>query len=238
MVLGSRFAGIRGTGRAEDGVRAIAVVMLFLALTFGAAGACAEAVSDDAIWTASYDPVTETRFIPLELILGARWDGRREIVLPAGDFTEGVPPKMNPSTWRGPVEWRHPQTGALLMVYDRSRHGVVQKFAVRTDGTAIGRVTDNRFEIGSCDQEGKYPLGVWRQGEARQFDYRCWRVNSNDALAADMITTITIEKIDFSYGAAAHSLQIHWILKQKKDGRELDNRIYVFSPGRGMVYVR
>jgi len=145
---------------------------------------------------------------------------------------------MNPSTWRGPVEWRHPQTGALLMVYDRSRHGVVQKFAVRTDRTAIGRVTDNRFEIGSCDQEGKYPLGLWRQGETRQFDYLCWRANGGDASAADMVTTITIEKIDFSYGGAAHSLQIHWILKQKKDGRELDNRVYVFSPGRGMVYVR
>ena len=91
----------------------------------------------DDVWAASWDPVTQTRYIPLELILGAHWDGKREIALPAGNFTEGV--ARDPSTWHGPSSWRHPDTGATLMVYDRARRGVGQKFALRTDNMAIGR---------------------------------------------------------------------------------------------------
>lgn len=238
MTPSSPVKGRRGTGRPGLARRAFASVILVLACGFAGAGARGQAATDDAVWAASYDPATQTRYIPLELILGAPWDGRREIVLPAGDFTEGVPPKMNPSTWHGPVDWRHPETGATLRVYDRSRNGVVQKFAVRADGTAIGRVTDNRFEIGSCDQEGKYPLGLWKQGETRQFEYRCWRAEGSASRASEMVTTITIEKIDFPYAGVAHSLQIHWILKRKGEAQELDNRLYVFSPRRGLVYVR
>ena len=130
--------------------------------------ACAyPAHAADDPWAASYDAATQTRYIPVELILGARWSGQREITLPAGSFTEGV--ARDPSTWQGPSAWQHPDTGAALMVYDRTRRGVRQKFAVRTDGTAIGRVADNRYGISSCDQEAKYPLGVWKQGETRDF---------------------------------------------------------------------
>ena len=116
--------------------------------------ACASpAHAADDPWAASYDAATQTRYIPVELILGARWSGKREIALPAGSFTEGV--ARDPSTWHGPSAWQHPDTGAALMVYDRTRRGVGQKFAVRTDGTAIGRVADSRYGISSCDQEAE-----------------------------------------------------------------------------------
>ncbi len=227
MMPGSQAVRLCGTG-----------ALLAFALVCAAGGARGQAPANDAVWAASYDAASQTRYIPLELILGAPWDGRREIAMPAGDFTEGVPLNKNPSTWHGPVEWQNPDTGARLTVYDRARRGVVQKFAVRSDGTAIGRVADNRNDISSCDQEGKYPLGLWKQGEMRQFDYRCWRGTGNDKRITDMVTTIAIEKIDFTYAGAAHSLQVHWILRHKGDAREVDNRVYVFSPGRGVVYVK
>ena len=74
------------------------------------------------------------------------------------------------------------------MVYDRTRRGVGQKFAVRTDGTAIGRVADSRYGISSCDQEAKYPLGVWRQGETRDFQYQCWYGSGAGKRAARSVT--------------------------------------------------
>src|SRR5689334_7247702 len=86
---------------------------------FLCAGAVAAAVDD--VWTRSIDPAARTRYIPVEFILGARWDGQREIKFPSGTFTEGV--DRNPSTWRGPSEWVHPDTGAKLIVYDRARRG-------------------------------------------------------------------------------------------------------------------
>jgi hypothetical protein len=204
---------------------------LLLAATISLPAAAAEDV-----WSASYDAATQTRYIPLELILGAEWDGQRKIAMPRGRFTEGV--ARDPSTWRGPAPWLHPDLAREITVYDRARRGVTQKFAVRADGTAIGRVADSRNDISSCDGEGKYPLGYWKQGETREFVYRCWRGSGERKRVTGMITTIVIEEIDFDYGGVPHSLQLRWILKHEGDPREIDNRVYVFSPGRGAVAVR
>jgi hypothetical protein len=190
----------------------------------------------DDVWAASYDASTQSRYIPLELILGAPWSGQREIKMPQGSFTEGV--ARDPSTWHGPSAWQHPDTGTTLMVYDRARRGVGQKFAVRSDQSAIGRVADNRYGIRSCDQEAKYPLGVWRQGETRDFQYRCWYSGGGTGRMRETRSTITIEKIDFEFAGVPHALQLRWILRHGDDPREVDNRVYVFAPGRGAVSVR
>jgi hypothetical protein len=210
-------------------------VVTFILCLCGAAWAGASRAADD-VWAAAYDEAAQTRYIPLELILGAEWSGKREIVMPHGSFTESV--ARDPSTWYGPSEWQHPDTGGKLMVYDRRRRGVGQKFALRADDTAIGRVADSRFGISSCDGEAKYPLGVWRQGETREFRYRCWYGSGEGRRMRESISTITIEKIDFEYGGSPHALQLRWILKHAGDPREVDNRVYVFAPGRGAVAVR
>ena len=192
--------------------------------------------ADDDVWTASVDPVKQARYIPLELILGARWDGMQKITLPAGSFTEGV--ARDPSTWHGPSTWQHPDTGATLMVYDRARRGVGQKFAVRADQTAIGRVADSRYGISSCDDEAKYPLGIWKQGEVREFEYRCWYGSGATKRMRVTRSSIRIEKIDFEFAGSPHALQVRWILKHADDPREVDNRVYIFAPERGAVLVR
>jgi hypothetical protein len=190
----------------------------------------------DDVWARSYDSATQIRYIPLELILGAPWDGQWKISMPKGSFIEGV--ARDPSTWRGPVQWQHPDNGEALTVYERGRHGVGQRFALRRDGAAIGRVSDSRFGISSCEEEAKYPLGEWKQGEMREFEYRCWYGSGEKKRSAQMVTIITIENADFSYSGVDHSLRIHWVLKRKDGGQQMDNRRYVFSPGLGIVAVR
>jgi hypothetical protein len=175
----------------------------------------------------------QDRYIPLELILGAPWSGAEALAYPAGTFREKV--AEAPSVWTGPREWTHPRTGETLRVYARARASrrsqVDQIFAVRRDGTAIGRVADSRFGIEACDQEGKYPLGRWTQGESRAFDYTCWYDGAPRARRA----LIEILRLDFDCRAASHCLQIRWTHSDPVAGRMLDMRVYTFAPGLGMV---
>jgi len=175
----------------------------------------------------------EARYIPLHLILGARWDGQQSISYPAGRFTEGVT-QSAASTWDGPKSWTHPKTGRSLTVYFRSRAGrnaADQIFAVRDDQAAIGRVADSRFGITACDQEPKYPLGFWRQGEVRTYGFTCWYGDKPRA----KVTTITIEELDYTLDGAAHCLRHGWILRDKGEQKTIDHRVYIFCPDRGMV---
>ena len=177
-----------------------------------------------------------TRFIPLQLILGDRWDGSHTITYPVGRFTEAVPDGPA-STWTGPKQWLHPKTGRSLTVYFRSREGrnlannADQIFAVRDDLGAIGRVADSRFGITACDQEAKYPLGLWTKGETRTYDYVCWYGST----VRPQVTTLTIQEIDYTYDGYDHSLRLEWILRARDEARATDHRVYIFAPGRGMV---
>lgn len=189
-------------------------------------------ITPPANWEGAYDSTTRTRFIPLELILGAHWNGGRDLTLPAGRFVESI--WRGSATWTGPKAWRHRDTGESLMVYDRIRPGVSQKMAVRREGDAIGRVEDSRHNS-TCDQEAKFPLGRWTQGETRTYEYPCWFGPDHDRRRIAFVVTITIEDIDFIHGGAAHSLRVRWVLKRKHDGREMDHKLYVFSPGLSLV---
>ena len=209
---------------------------LELALVFLVAAWPTVARPAEDVWARSFDATTQVRYIALELILGAPWDGQRKIVMPEGSFVEGV--ARDASTWRGPVHWRHPDNGESMLVYERMRRGVAQRFSVRKDAAAIGRVSDTRFGISSCEEEAKYPLGEWRQGETRRFEYRCWYGSAETKRSASMVATITIENVDFNYGGVEHSLRMRWVFSRKDDGKVLDDRIYVFAPDRGMVSVR
>ena len=125
------------------------------------------------VWAAATDRIAQSRFIPMQLIVPGLWDGTRRIDLP---IAEGL--DAEGTVWPGPQEWRNPHTSQMLTVYDRRRTirregSVEQKMAIRADGSAIGRVYDSRFGGLVCDQEGKFPLGVWKQGEVRTFEFVC-----------------------------------------------------------------
>ncbi len=182
------------------------------------------------VWDDAYDAKRGTRFIPLELILGAEWNGSRTITYPKGTFRQTV----GGSTWEGPEKWTHPVNGRSLTVYYRSRGGrnaASQIFAVRDDKTAIGRVAESRFGNEGCDQEAKYPLGEWKQGETRVYRYTCWY----DKKPKVKVNTMTIKNIDFDCQGYKHCLSVEWVHRNESSTEVLDRRIYTFAPGKSIV---
>src|SRR4029453_6062374 len=208
---------------------------IIIVSVLGLAGSRVAVAAEPDGWDRAYDPATRTRFIPLQLIIGGEWNGERTITHPVGTLGELI---HHGSMWVGPRKRPHPRTGEELIVYDRSRSGrgmlTDQIFAVRRDQTAIGRVADNRYGITACDQEAKYPLGLWTQGETRTFEYTCWYGDR----ARSKITTLTVRDIDFDYGGFKHALRLEWLLRDKGDSRTIDHRIYTFAPGKGVVHLR
>ncbi|MEI7430955.1 MAG: hypothetical protein WCL27_10920 [Betaproteobacteria bacterium] len=187
------------------------------------------------VWDAATDFDKQSRFIAMQLIVPGVWDGTHQIDLPVakGYDAEGT-------VWSGPQEWRNPYTDQTLMVYDRRRtnrrEGLVeQKMAVRGDGSAIGRVYDSRFGGLVCNQEAKFPLGLWKQGEIRTYDYICLRTHNGQVETKRRTSRITIEELDYEYGGTAHSLRFGWRHSDSDSEEILDNRTYIFSPGRGLV---
>lgn len=214
------------------------LLLLVFVLSLGACVAAAwptERLGPKAAWEAATDQATQSRFIPMQLIVPGAWDGTRRIDMPVakGVDSEGT-------VWTGPQEWRSPYTGQTLRVYDRRRttprEGLVeQKMAVRGDGSGIGRVYDSRFGGLACDQEAKFPLAVWKQGEVRTFDYVCLTTRDGQLVERRRTARITIEELDYVYQGVQHSLRFAWRFSDRDSGEVLDHRTYIFSPGRGLA---
>jgi hypothetical protein len=174
-------------------------------------------------WAASYDPRTRTRFIPVELWTGARWDGQRKLRLAPADLVFG---DREDKRIVGPVAWRRPGTRQVVQVYERRTGDKKQLFALSSRGDGLGRVFDSRYGR-DCVDEVKFPLGTWRQGERREFRMSC----NGGRLRRTVV--LTIEEIDFVWAGVSHSLRFHWVV----DGgnRPGTDMRYTYSPGRGLV---
>ncbi len=171
--------------------------------TLGELSALAPAIATDwhtaqlghkQVWEAATDRAAQSRFVPMQLIVPSAWDGTRRIDMPIVKEVED----SEGTAWTGPEEWRNPHTGQMLTAYDRRRENrreglVVQKMAVRADGSAIGRIYDSRFGGLVCDHEAKFPLGVWKQGEVRTFDYVCLTTRGGQVVEHRRSARITIE---------------------------------------------
>jgi hypothetical protein len=195
----------------------------------------AASVGPEIVWNAATDRSTASRFIPMQLIVPGVWDGAMRIELPTAEAFDA-----EGTVWRGPYEWRHPYTGVMLKVYERRRTtrregAVEQRMSVRADEAAIGRVSDSRFGGLVCDQEAKFPLGMWKQGEVRTFDYVCSALRNGQPVSRRRTARITIEEIDYDYNNIPHSLRFAWRFSDRDTGEVLDHRTYIFSPGRGLV---
>lgn len=187
------------------------------------------------VWEAATDQAAQSRFVPMQLIVPGTWDGTRRIDLPIADGTDS-----EGTLWSGPQEWRNPYTGQTLSVYDRRRvtgreGSVEQKMAVRVDGSAVGRAYDSRFGGLVCDQEAKFPVGVWKQNEVRTFDYVCLTARGGRVVERRRTARITIEELDYEYHGVPHSLRFAWRFSDRDSGEVLDHRTYIFSPGRGLA---
>jgi hypothetical protein len=176
-------------------------------------------------WAASYDPATNTRFIPIELWTGGDWNGNRELKMTPAGLSFG---KRGEKHVGGPIAWKRPGTGETIQVYERNNRGKKQLFALTSRGDGLGRVYDSRYAR-DCVDEVKFPLGIWKQGETRVFDVSC----NNGSLRRRI--ALTIEKLDFDYQGVPHSLQFHWLVDG--GGRPGTDMHYIYSPGRGLVSV-
>jgi hypothetical protein len=186
----------------------------FCVVLAGPAGA-----QDWSPWQRAYDPATRARFIPVELWTGAAWDGRQEIRMAPAALEFG---RRGEKSIKGPLDWNG------VEVYERLNQGKLQRFALRDDKSGLGRVFDSRYARYNCRGEVKFPLGLWKQGEVR--DYRV------DCGGETRPLKVTIEEIDFVHDGVPHSLRFHWLYMEGR-GRGTDMR-YVYSPLRGLVEVR
>ena len=189
------------------------LLVLLLLVAFGARGAAL------SMWAASSDPATKTRFIPVELWTGAPWDGKQEIRMAPAELEFG---RRGEKNIKGPITWNG------IPVYERQNRDKVQLFALRDDRTGLGRVYDSRYPQLQCAGEVKFPLGLWKQGEVREYQLGCARGSRS--------LKVTIEEIDFVYKGVPHSLRFHWLFMEGR-GRGTDMR-YVYSPLHGLVDVQ
>ncbi|HEX6960044.1 MAG TPA: hypothetical protein VF194_18835 [Ferrovibrio sp.] len=202
---------------------------LVFALGCGVFAPSVRAGAGQDVWDRAYDAAQEVRFIPLQLIIGGAWDGQRRISYPQGQFIEPFNPGI---VWSGPRQWKQPRTGEMRTVYDRLRGASKQIFAVRHDQRALGRVADAGEGIEACDEPAQFPLGRWRQGELRKFDYVCWVAGQTKFERA----TIIIQEIDYSFRGIDHCLRVEWLLQNRDDESILEHRVYVFAPERGVIF--
>lgn len=180
----------------------------------------------------------ETRFIPIELWAGVRWDGRRELAMPAVD-AEYLHIDRPRARYRitGPNPWMHPVLDKTFLIYERinpekEERLKFQRFTINKEGTGLGRVYDSRPDQGVNLYSGglKFPLGHWRQGETKQFDFE--QFHSKHPARSELIR---IKKIDHAFDGSKHCLEFKWKKIRKSDGRISDHQTYTYCPCRSMV---
>jgi hypothetical protein len=174
-------------------------------------------------WAAADNPRTGARFIPLELWTGAEWDGTHVIRLSKADLSFGSRGEKGIS---GPFQWKHPNTGEILLVYERTNRDKRQLFTITNHSTGLGRVYDSRYDR-ACVNGVKFPLGYWKQGETRVYSVKCQGLKKPRPLK------VTIKDLDFVYKGIPHSLRFHWLIDEGR-GKGTD-LIYTYSPGQGLV---
>lgn len=197
-----------------------ATALLFLAGLHGLAAAQAARVCE-------HDAAVTERFIPVEMLTGLPLPGARELrfaevdrsypfidVLPDGQLGQGDVRLKGPTKYTG-------YAGKAFEVYERSVPRAAERVALTPDSTAIGRVWDQRF--GNAYNEGKFPVGLWQQGQKRSYDTLYGQRSA--------VSSIEIEKLSCTYDGVAESLQYRW---RTNNGVDYG---YIYAPSRGVVQV-
>ena len=181
------------------------------------------------VWSDSYDPATKTRFIPVELWTGSPWDGARTINWPKADLYFNGGKRIS-----GPYPWTDPLDGGVKQAYQRyePKTRKTQLFAVRDDGTGIGRVDDSRWKDIERG-ESKFPTGLWTQGEVRTYDIVTYGKNSKQRIDIVVRVKMIMEQIDHSYAGNAHCMTFRW--QRTVRTRLADNNGYTYCPGKGLA---
>jgi len=189
--------------------------------------------ADPSVWDGAFDASAQSRFIPVELWTGAAWDGTRELKMTPADIRFGDRAQKD---IKGPMEWKHPNTGETLVVYERTnqeKSGLkVEFFAMNEAKNGLGRVYDSRTSLGPRTFTGglKFPLGYWKQAETRKFLEKRY----GDVKIETRIEWITITKLDFIYNGTPHCLEFEWLYRDG-GGKTVDHQTYTYCPNQAMV---
>jgi hypothetical protein len=187
---------------------------------------CGNSADNEMLATAA-TPGTQLigRFVTPEL-----WAGQATATNTRSPATGGGPVVL------GPIEMRHPIDGHLILAYERVVHlesgRKRQLLTVTQDGAGLGRVLDSRAGQPERRFAGDviFPLGVWRQGEMREFKA------TEHTLLGPALRQITLEimDVDHIHNGVANSLRYRLTIRDEAR-RVLDCEVSVYSPGLGLV---
>jgi hypothetical protein len=193
----------------------------------------AQAPAPTPVPVCEQDTAVQERFLPVELLTGNPMPDAQaapalvfapvERTYPFVDVTNGAASMME-TQLKGPMQWVG-EGGKAYEVYERKVPRAHERFALTPDQTAIGRVYDDRF--GNATNEGKFPVGLWKQGQKRVYD----TVYYSPRGARSLQSSVEIEKLSCTYEGVAGAVQYRW-----KTSQGLDYG-YVYAPGRGLVQV-
>jgi len=191
-----------------------------------------------------HDKSVKSRFIPIELMLGIEWDGKEEVGFPAVDKEvsrtsimdyNGAFNTHKRQGYKGPISWTHPGSGKEHRAYNRiDSQGHDQIWTVREDKQAAGRSFDKRVSVAVAINEAKFPLGMWKQGEVREFTRTRYFLKSGKT--KDYLTKIRIDKLSCEYNGVKDSLEytIYFPPVRKYPGIPVIDS-YIYSPNFGMA---
>lgn len=204
--------------------------LLALATWFGVAPLHVAAQEVKSFPECAQDTSVTERFLPVELLTGNPIPEQPVLVFSpvkrVYPFLNATPDRgdMQETSLDGPVSWTG-ERGQVYEVYERKVPKANERFALTPDKTAIGRVYDERF--GNSTNEGKFPVGIWQQGQSRTYN-TVYHTPRGDL---PLTSTVIIEKLSCTYEGVSGAMQYRW-----KTSRGLDYS-YIYAPGRGLVQV-
>jgi hypothetical protein len=164
------------------------------------------------------------RFIPLELFTGGDIRNDSEIRFTQANKVFG---KKSRKKIAGPIDWKNPETGKTIQVYERTRKGQSelkkQLFTITNNNQCIGRVWDSRGRGRVIVNGCKFPIGVWKKGETRTF-----KGSSGDKPRIIKLKILKLGKNPKS------KIKFNWKL-YNGSGKLMDDNDYTFSPKKVMT---
>lgn len=209
----------------------LALTVIASVLVLAAHSAQAQAPADGKAPVCVHDESVKERFLPVEMLTGSPMPEAQELVMGPIDrvypFIDELPNGTlggGDVALKGPMQWTG-QGGVAYEVYERKVPRANERYAVTPDRTAMGRVYDQR--IGNITNEGKYPVGLWAQGQKRSYK----TVYESPRGARVDITYVEIEKLSCVYEGVPGAMQYAFTSNRGV------SYSYIYVPGKGLTHV-
>lgn len=188
-------------------------------------------------WEMAEDKKNGTRFIPIELWSGQKWNGKENLDMRRVNFRFG---SRNHKSIQGPMTWNHPVTGQGLKVYERinetSNGTKRQLFTINPDGTGLAKVYDrrpNQNDRYQSDNAALFPLGLWKKGERRHYVFD----EFVDGKKLRRKVTLRMRRLSFTYKGVKHAMKYDWLMTDDK-GKLIFHERFIYAPEKSLMYFK